>query len=149
MRVKLRLNVKALSINATYYANRNHGKTAEAKVWTAQVCTEINRYYEQIKLIRDNFDADKHVFAINLKFITPKFYTADGKLSAHSMDISNIEKSIIDILFIPSYNGNGIYQCDNLDIDDKYITSMLSTKEYGLDYAIEVTLKLKKFNARI
>jgi hypothetical protein len=144
MRAKFSLNVKALSINSMYYNNRNHGKTADAKAWTAQVCAELNRFSELLAKFRETFDSSKHAYVVHLEYETPKMFNAKGVISAQSLDISNWEKPLIDLIFIESNYGDGIYQSLNLNTDDRFITTLVSRKKYGLAYKINVTLKLIK-----
>lgn len=146
MKQKISLPIKAMSINSFYYGNKNHGKTAEAREWTEIVCQELSKKEnkEKLKLLREHFDHNKHVYKLILQFKTPKFRTKDGKISVQSLDLSNIEKHLIDILFIPKFYGSGHYECENLNIDDKYIVALYSSKEHSSDYSVDITIKICK-----
>ena len=142
MKVKFNLNVPPFSINKMYYATVKT-RTKEARLWSEDVLNELKSkpgLQKTFKRMRDAFDPAKHSFHITLKYHYPKeiFYTVKGYVSAGTMDQSNVEKPLIDLLFLPKYGDL------NLGIDDRYITSLYSEKvpcEDG-DSWVSVMIKL-------
>jgi hypothetical protein len=132
MRVKIRISEKPFSINAMYYMDKRN-KTREAKEWSYSVFHQLSSEQNLAKLekIRDYFDPAKHHFHVSLRAYYPRhiLHRKDGAVSAKSIDVTNWEKPLIDLLFLPKYfNTPSPYGCKNLNVDDKYITSMLSAK---------------------
>jgi Holliday junction resolvase RusA-like endonuclease len=62
-------------------------------------------------------------------------------INAQSLDLSNVEKLIVDALFIDKHE-------NNLQIDDRNITRMVSEKCFGEDYRIEITIHIKALPKR-
>lgn len=60
------------------------------------------------------------------------------------MDLTNIEKLVQDNIFEERYNGRIIHDTTiaNLNIDDKYITSLHSSKNLGDSYLIQIEIEI-------
>lgn len=123
--------------------------TAEAREWLGNVLYALSTPTTAacLKLIRDNFDAKKHGISIRLIWKIPKdiLYTKRGELSSRSIDLTNCEKSLVDAIFLPKHFGTNVpYQCENLNLDDRYLRRLFSEKQVavGQDYSVDVTLKL-------
>jgi len=139
MRVKFVLDsIGPLSINQVYYGNRAHGWTAEAKDWSYKLMYLISQHENQIKMVRDFFDPTRHGLSLTLTFFYPGFQKVGGGISSRTQDLSNCEKTLIDVLFTKKFFGTNVpYTCQNFNIDDKYIIDLYSRKREG-KLAIEV-----------
>lgn len=146
-RRNLFIQAAPLSVNAMFYNNKAHGKRKEAKDWECNIMHQLweasNR--KALQELRDYFNPKKHVYAVSLTFVYPwdKFYTKADALSSHTQDLSNCEKALIDVVFTPRYFGlNHPYQCENLNIDDKYITALVSKKLPGDSQYIKISIAI-------
>ena len=96
--------------------------------------------------IRDKFDSKKHSLSASYHFYYPKsiLLTKSGEISRRSMDLTNVEKLVQDNIFEERYNGRIIHDTTitNLNIDDKYITSLHSSKNLGDSYLIEIEIEI-------
>ena len=73
----------------------------------------------------------------------PHLYTAKEALSSKAHDCTNFEKPIVDLLCLPSYYGtNAPYSMLNLNVDDKYVTRVISTKCHGLADRLDIIIKV-------
>lgn len=135
--------LQAVSINSAYYADKKLGYKSEVRDWLAQIAYQLNQgeNKQAISDLKAHFDNDKHVFHVLLTFHTPKFFTKDGRLSSQSQDLSNIEKVFLDSLFLDAHK-------NNLCIDDKYITRMVSEKVPAEDWKITATIHIKQLPKR-
>lgn len=133
MRVSFTLdNIGPLSINQVYYGNRAHGWTAEAKEWSYKLMYQIAKHDSQIKLIRDLFDPKTHGLNLTLTFYYKGLQKSAGGISSRTVDLSNCEKTLIDVLFTKKFYGTNVpYTCQNFNIDDKYIIDLYSRKREG------------------
>lgn len=149
MRWKFSLPVGPISINSTFYGDKRHGMRPEAKEWYSSVFFALSEptIAEKLRLARNSFDLNKHGYAIRLLWFIPKtvLYTKAGDLSSRSIDLTNCEKSIVDALFLPKHFGTNVpYQCENLNVDDRYLRRLFSEKKASLDgnYRLDITIKL-------
>lgn len=151
MKAKLVLNgVKPISINSTYFSTGSGFiKTTAARDWTYEVCYHLAspENEQQLDNIRATFDPKKHTFKISVEAKYPKkiFITRQGSVSAKTIDVTNWEKSLIDVIFLSkNYSENPPYGCKNLNTDDRYITEMHSKKSISPDgkYHIHIEIEL-------
>lgn len=117
-------------------------KTPEYKEWHYQIQNYLQSPKNQsaFKQLRESFDPDKHFYSVCLTFYYPEhiLFTQKGNMSAKAHDCSNIEKPLIDILFLPSNNK----VCPNLNVDDKYIADLSSRKRPLDQHMIEVEMEI-------
>ena len=139
------LSVPAVSINAAYYNNKKYGYRSEIKEWISVVCWELSQSAnkEALRQLREQFDESKHCFKVDIIYYTPKFFNKAGSISAHSMDINNITKILLDVLFTePFFGNNSSGKCENICHDDRFIlelnTKKLPSENYG--HLIEVEI---------
>lgn len=145
MKVKFTLSdIKPFSINKFYY-KRSKTRTQAARKWGDEICKLLSgpSIQSAIELCRSNFNPLIHHLAVSYNFHIPsdKYFTKDGKISRRSMDLTNIEKPLQDILFCGRFYERGV---KNFDIDDQYITTLTSRKmasETG-KYFIEVGVEI-------
>jgi len=142
------LKLKPFSINAMFCRDKRH-KTIEAQEWSCSVLVALalKENKKKLKELRQYFDPLKHVYKVDLTFFYPKhvLYRKDGGISARAHDLSNVEKPLIDLVFLPMfYDRPSPYGAKNLNIDDKYITDLRSRKRVGKDFRIRITLNIKE-----
>jgi hypothetical protein len=127
MEYKFSISCKAFSINQAYYATRKV-KTRACRDWEEGVAHAL----KQCGL--PNLSKYKFPCEVALEFVYPVsiFYNKEGRISAKTMDLSNVEKLFIDVLFgqVLQYN-------------DKNIVKLTSSKRAGFSWAINGTLELK------
>ena len=141
------LKLKPFSINAMFCRDKRH-KTIEAQEWSCSVLVALalKENKKKLKALRQYFDPKKHVYKVDLTFFYPKhvLFRKDGGISARAHDLSNVEKPLIDLVFLPMfYDRPSPYGAKNLNIDDKYIVDLRSRKRVCKDFRIRVTLNIK------
>ena len=146
MKRTITLPLKAFSINAMTGRDIRHKSHAYIE-WSAEVFNKLStdENLDTIAELREFFDSEKHYYIIDLKFYYPSnvLYTKKGSLSARAHDLSNIEKPLIDLLFLPTYYDQpSPYGCKNLNIDDKYIKKLSSEKLPSEEHKIEIELTI-------
>ena len=149
MKQVIKFHAKTISVNSMYYGNRLHGKTAEAKKWSSQILFTISKYSEEFKALREFFNPKKHVYSFKMKMFVPRnvMYTKDGKMTSLIHDLSNVEKPLIDLIFLPKFYSEAplfAEKAPNLNIDDRYLQYLSSEKVPTEDFwGIEVELEIK------
>lgn len=140
---------RPFSINSMYYAQKAI-KTQPAREWSYRVFEQLSSdaNLEAMERIRNAFDPNTHNFEITLTAYYPKkkLLTKKGTVSAMSIDTTNWEKPLVDLVFLPKHrNSAPPFGCENIGYDDKYICSMSSKKVYWdrPDFKIIVTVELK------
>jgi len=123
-------------------------KTIEAQEWSCSVLVALalKENKKKLKELRQYFDPKKHVYKVDLTFFYPKhvLHKKEGGISARAHDLSNVEKPLIDLIFLPMfYDRPSPYGAKNLNIDDKYIIDLRSRKRVGKDFRMRVTLNIK------
>ena len=140
--LQIHLPIKPYSVNAYFYGNRAI-KKREAVEWEQKIIEFLRTKETQSDLnnFRNSFDPSKHSISVDIKLTYPRkiLYTQKKQLSAKAFDISNTEKPLIDVLFLPKYSTES---SRNIELDDKYITRMISEKVVGANYSIDVKIQL-------
>lgn len=134
-----------MSINSLYYANRGHGKTIKAQDWSHNIFHMLNNSDDLQKFtdLREFFKPNEHYYKVEFIFSNNKILTKSGQLSSGAADLSNIEKPIIDLMFLPKYfDVSSPYGLKNLNIDDKYIGELSSRKKPGTDQKIDIVISI-------
>ena len=144
MNAKIYLPIRSFSINSMHYATKRI-KTSDARHWENSIFHYLNKSSNQeaLKKLREAFDKRKHGWEVSITFIYPdaELYTKTGELSSKVHDLSNVEKPIIDLVFLPKYHKlDPPYGCPNLDCDDRYIKRLHSEKVVGAEAAIELNI---------
>lgn len=130
-----------------YYRDRSV-KTTEARHWTYEVFDVLNQSENQEKLenLRNFFEKKKHAYCVELIAYYPEelYYTKAGDMSSRTFDISNWEKPLIDLIFLPKYHKqtapNG---CPNLNVDDRYLKKMSSLKLPSDTHKIYIKIQIE------
>jgi hypothetical protein len=126
-------------------------KTQDAREWQAQVFHRLSSDENQLKLkeLRDNFDSKEHTYCVWICAVYPKseLLTKQGLISSKTQDCSNFEKALIDCFFLPKHHTQeSPLGCPNLNIDDKFVTQLISSKGMAKDElsrAIIVDVEIK------
>lgn len=133
-KVSFTLMCKPFSINAWTYADKRH-KTKEAREWTEQMLSLLEEHSKTLGEMADDFEKHGGCFRIVLTVIYPMhiFYNKDGAISSKTIDITNHEKVIQDVIF-----------GQIMGVNDKAVVQCISNKLPGPLYAIEVELELDR-----
>ena len=138
--------LKPISLNRLHYRNRK--LTQEAREYRGSFLSQLQGYSEELKALSKGFEPTKHSLALSITFKMPQseFYTNKGYISARSQDLDNLLKLNIDCLCNAEYNDpkwlakkqrtvrekkfyKHLNTIQNLDIDDKFIVSLMAIKE--------------------
>lgn len=137
----------SVSINNFYYANKRHGIKAEAREWQSKffhyLSLEPNK--QALADLRSTFNEQINGYIVKLAFGIPKqdFLNKGGTLSSRAIDLTNCEKSVIDVLFLPKhFDTEPPYGCQNLCLDDKYLLEMTSRKYVADKYEINIQIEI-------
>jgi hypothetical protein len=148
MRVKFKLPLEPFSVNRTYGRDRRH-KTQDFRDWELATINALNAksVQEQLEKIRNEFDPNLHGFLVRFKYMYPAnvLFNKEGKISSRAEDLSNIEKPLLDMLFLPKYHVQSFpWGCPNINADDKYVLRMTSIKTTSPDanHYIEISVAL-------
>lgn len=124
-------------------------KTTAARQWSGEVFHYLNidENAEKLTELREKFNHKKHYFSVTIKAYIPKkiLFTKSGHLSQRAHDLSNIEKPLIDLFFLPDYCGKKPpYGCNNINRDDKYVLKLNSEKLVSKtdEHYIEITIEI-------
>ncbi len=148
------LPIKPFSVNAMYGLKRNH-KSAAYRDWEQAALRAIIDQFEPLSELSKAFDAKQHCFVVHLTTYVPKqiLFTKSGHLSSQSYDLSNIEKPIIDLLFLPRYHQelHRMAEAGNINVDDKNIVTLRSAKRISPDelYHFAVSIAIVSLNTLI
>lgn len=118
-----------------YYRDRRN-KTQDYRDWETAAFQAINQPFVQQKLakIRENFDESKHSFLVRFSFLYPPavLLTKSGTVSSRAEDLTNIEKPLLDLLFLPKYHVQSPpYGAPNVNVDDKHVIRLTSSKGFS------------------
>lgn len=132
-----------------YYTSKNV-KTEKAREWTYGVFEELDLPANKRAMdsIRAAFEPTKHFIHVDLIALLPKkkLITKAGEMSGMAIDITNWEKPLVDLVFLPKHRDKQPpFGVDNIGLDDKYIGSMTSKKCYwdqaGFKVQVDIVLK--------
>lgn len=132
---------RPFSINNAYY-KRTFTMTQECRIWRKTII-EAAKQPENLAIFEDVRNAFENapkpaglIVAISYGIRADYFFTKKGDVKRHSMDLSNVEKLLIDILFDPRFYERD--ELDNLNLDDKYIVKLYSEKIPKKEWTIKV-----------
>lgn len=136
--VLLCIPLPAISINRWSGASKRF-LSKEAKSWTQDVQHALSgpQNQNQLELMHSSFSPKKHSFGIAFNFVSPKaeFYNKQGLFSSKTCDLTNVEKPIVDLLFLERHQTS---EYSNIGWDDKYISELHSKKTAGQNWEIQV-----------
>lgn len=129
--VTLHLPIKPFSINQMNCRDARF-KTQAYRDWATEVLARLDEHKELHELALDH-QASGGTFEVELVAEFPEhvFYNKDGAVSSKTIDCSNFEKPLIDLVF-----GH------TMDVNDKFITKLISSKRPGAAYGIKMTIRL-------
>lgn len=132
MRITFTLPLEPFSVNRTYYRDRRH-KTQDFRDWELATVNALALPAVQQKLdrVRNAFDPQQHAFVVRFKFMYPKsvLFNKQGQVSSRAEDLSNVEKPLLDVLFLPKYHVQPFpWGCPNVNADDKHVLRLTSEK---------------------
>lgn len=141
MRISFKLKSPPFSINKAYY-KRSKTRTAQCREWGDNILNQL-----QNPLIQTMFKSMQAVMpkypliGVMLEFQSPVdvLYTKQGGVSRRSMDLTNIEKLLIDLIFDSRFHDRGT---PNLNIDDKYIVDLHSSKRESPDEDFHILIDI-------
>lgn len=142
------LNVKPFSINQLFYRDGKR-KTQEARNWEITVFDALNtaEHLASMAILRQDFDAKLHAFEIELTCFYPAelFRTKEGNISSRTQDITNWEKPLVDLIFLDRYSFSAPpFGVANIQIDDKFIVSMLSQKKSHTESRTKIEVIIRR-----
>jgi hypothetical protein len=147
MKSIIQIPIKPLSINEMYCRNRSYTSTSY-KQWLPKIfhfLSNDEHSMSEFKKIRDNFDPKKEAFLVNINWFYPKeiLYTKQGIMSARAHDLTNIEKPLVDLIFLPKfYKTPSPYGCKNINQDDKFIKKVTSEQFPHDSFLIELEIEI-------
>ena len=146
MKQKFTIHCKPFSVNSMYYSQRNI-KTADCREWTAQILFALNAEAptKAMEALRSYFDPKKHVYRVAFTFRYPKhlYFTKNGDISSRTMDCTNVEKPLLDILFSTQYFNKPCPDgAANLNTNDRYVASCYSCKLPAEVHSIDIELEI-------
>jgi len=121
------------SINKAHY-KRSFTRTVECREWGDNILAQLQNPDLQLEFQEFRKSLNKRegiIISITYNIADNIFYTKKGEISRRSMDLSNIEKLLIDLIFDTRFCGREINGkvIHNLAIDDKLIVDMHSKKK--------------------
>ena len=139
---------RGFSVNQSFY-RATYTRTRECRAWGEEIIKDLMTPLNKA-IIDANRPQVMAAFAITVRltFYIPyeKFYTKAGKIAKTSLDLTNVEKNLVDLLFHTKYN------TVNLNKDDVNIVSIVSRKVPSNDFKIKVEvapISEKHFNRLI
>lgn len=129
-------------------------KKKDALDWEHTVMHHLSKQETKTKLknLREYFDKNQHGYIVELKFYFPEeiLFTKKGHLSSRAHDLTNVEKPLVDLLFLPCYfEKKPPYGCENLNIDDKYLIRCLSEKQIADTHRIDISIEIVDLTQQI
>jgi len=129
-----------------YYSQKNI-KTADAREWTAQILFALNdsKVEKALEDLRENFDPMRHSYKFDFTFYYPRhlFFTKKGDVSSKTLDQTNVEKPLQDILCSSQYFRRPCPEgAANLNINDRYVTDVISRKRPSEAHSIEIEIEI-------
>lgn len=146
-RLKLE-NCRPFSINNAYY-KQTFNMTRECREWRKTIINQLLKpeCLQTMADFRNAFDPKKAGIIIGLSYQIPYeyFFTKQDEISRLSMDMTNIEKLLVDVLFDKRFPDRG--EVDNINLDDKFIIKCISEKLPSDRWEINVRLDLYDLTA--
>ncbi len=128
--IEFTLPIKPFSVNA-YRCRDQRFKTAEAQDWETRIKYMLEDYAKEFNEMQTDFETFGGEFHVCLTAYYPNhvYYNKAGAVSAKTIDLSNFEKPLIDMIFRES-----------LGVDDRFITKLSSKKQAGASDGIDVRI---------
>lgn len=138
---------KTISVNSTYYGDKRHGMNTASRDWQHQAFHALSSASHQKSFteLRALFDEKIHGLKIGITMMVPasELYTKDGKLSSRVHDLSNIEKSLVDVMLLKKYSAQeSPYGVQNMLTDDRYLKQLQSRKQVAETWGIRISITI-------
>lgn len=150
MHVSFNLPIEPFSVNRMYYRDKRH-KTQEYKSWEQSVLNYMRAAEPQaaLKKIREAFVDGQHGFVVRFTFNFPSkiLFNQQGSISSRAEDLSNVEKPLLDLIFLPKIHVQPFPMgCKNVNVDDKCVLRLTSTKRVSPtdNYSVQISIGLVK-----
>lgn len=150
-KLSLKLDAPPFSINSAYY-KKSKVRTQKCRAWGDRIHAQLSQPENAKKIVdfRTKIEEKSFIHA-ELRFYYPKskLYTKRGGISRLSMDLSNIEKMLIDLLFDKKYTGrisDANLPIQTLCADDKLLTRLTSEKIVSPDNTYTTVVELSLFS---
>lgn len=125
------------------YFGRSNGKTSACRDFERLFCYELSKAgpAKALAELRAAFEPGKHCYRMRLLWYSPRatLLTKEGLLSSRAFDVTNVEKQIVDMVFLPSYYAQGT---PNLNCDDKHLITLLSGKRCSTEDKFEISITI-------
>lgn len=131
--VELSIQMKAFSINR-FYCRDGKYVTKEGRAWVQELFYRLDELRPNLQPLIDAFNIAGGEFTMEMTCVYPSsmYRNKQGQISSKTFDLSNTEKTFIDVLFLQV-----------MGVDDRFITKLVSTKCPGTEYRIDVRLVLE------
>jgi len=128
--LKLILNCEGFSVNQMY--GRDHRLTTAARRWQLECKKQLLNFDAEIKSFKESIKLNEEYIHASYTFKMPskKLLTATGKVSHQSKDLDGLLKILQDSIF------------NYMVMDDTIVCSIDATKCPGIDFQIEIELKV-------
>jgi len=146
MKVKFSLPLEPFSVNRMHTRDKAH-KSQDYRDWEIAAIQALRKQGPQTALaqIRDAFKPESHGLVVWFKFLFPAkvLFNKAGLISSRAEDLSNVEKPLLDILFLPKYHVQPMpWGAPNVNADDKYVLRLTSTKALSPDDAYHIEVRI-------
>lgn len=151
MKAEFFLPLKPMSVNRMYNRDRRH-KSQAYKDWeiSAFNCLQHPKVAIELQELRLAFNPDEHVFSVQFIFNFPELFNKAGSISSRVEDLSNIEKPLLDVLFLPKVHVQPFpHGALNINCDDKYVIELNSKKIFANRVGVQVIINMLPKSAAI
>lgn len=129
--IEFTLYCRPFSINAYRYRDQRF-KTKEAKAWEIEVL-ELLKNVPGLPIIAEQWRTDGGGFRLWIEVVYPyyMFYNKAKQISAKTMDVTNFEKPLVDLIFQKT-----------MEVDDRFLIECHSSKTPSSISCIKIRLEL-------
>lgn len=132
-----KLQTKPFSVNQMSCRDARY-KSAAFKDWYVKTRQLIlaSPQYPDLLIMAEDFQALKDprlLMELHVTYPAGMFHNAQGSISSKTMDVSNFEKPLIDLIV-----------GDLMHLNDKHVVKLISTKSPGAELCIDVHIELQE-----
>lgn len=148
MKRKIIIPMKSISNNSISQRDQRF-KSDSFKDWMPKICAHLRKENNSKTLtdLRENFNFKKNYAIVKMTMYYPEevFFTKGGWISKYTIDKSNDEKALLDILFNKDFrNKNKPLSAPNIESDDCYVADLISKKRpIRGDFLTEIEIEIK------
>lgn len=130
MTVEFIIYSEPFSINSYHYRDKRH-KTADARAWEAKIAEQLVKQH-RLTMMADVWRKNGGYFVMHCTamYLKNVFYTQSGQISGRTIDITNWEKPLQDMIF------------KFMDLNDKLVKKLISEKSVGEYPCMKIRLEL-------